>query len=415
MHTDCTKSRRVSRRDSVQDKLDRQIGQTSWKQEDIVVVRQTEQISGTGRKTGREACEMPCDRPDDAFFEKVTDAVRTSRKEAQEILVHSMLQAYWRIGALVTQAVRQNPGQEEAVLEEVSRALAREFGSEICKGIGKENGRGFSVPSLRMMKRLHESFPDHEKLNPQLSWSHYLLLMDVEDARARQWYLERAASCSWTVTQLELNIAGNLYGRYPEEGPEDMNDAVRDADANVDEDGLVATGWLPEPCLWEFWGLGEHPILSAKTLEDALLDTLWEKLQHFQTQERQFFALAARKKPERFQEEEFMPDMVLYHTKIRCHVLVTLKLEGFVQEDMAQMARYAALHDRLHKLQWEKPAMGIVLSSTDNGCRARYWVPNDLADLFGEKYGREFPTEEELQLVVQTRRRLWNMYVKQGT
>lgn len=397
------------------DKLDGQLGQTSWKQEDTAVVRQTEQISGTGRKTGREPCEKPCDRPDDAFFEKVTNLLRTSRKVAQEVLVHSMLQAYWRIGALVAQAVRQTPGQEEAVLEEVSRALAREFGRVIGSERGKENGSGFSVPSLRMMQRLHELFPDPEQLSPQLSWSHYLLLMDVEDARARQWYFARTVSCSWTITQLERQIAGNLYGRYLEEGPEGMNDAATDADADAEEDGLLSNGWLPEPCLWEFWGLGEHPILSAKTLEDALLDALWEKLQHFQPQERQLFALAARKKPERFQEEKFMPDMVLYHTKIRCHVLVTLKLKGFVQEDMTQMARYAALHDRLHKLQWEKPAMGIVLASTDNGCRARYWVPNDLEDLFVEKYGSEFPTEDALQHVLQTRRKLWNMYRKQGT
>lgn len=362
--------------------------------------RQTKRIS---RKTGREACEMP----DDAFFGKVANAMRTSRKVAQETLLHSMLQAYWRIGALVSRTVRQNPGQEEAVLEEVSRALAGEFAST--------SGRGFSVPFLRMMQRLHKLFPDPEKLSAQLSWSHYLILMDVEDARARQWYLEKAVSCSWSVTQLERNIAENLYDRFHEEGPESMNDAATDADADAEEDGLLSNGWLPEPCLWEFWGLGEHPILSAKTLEDALLDALWEKLQHFQPQERQLFALAARKKPERFQEEKFMPDMVLYHTKIRCHVLVTLKLKGFVQEDMTQMARYAALHDRLHKLQWEKPAMGIVLASTDNGCRARYWVPNDLEDLFVEKYGSEFPTEDALQHVLQTRRKLWNMYRKQGT
>ena len=368
------------------------------------MVRQTEHISGqTGRKTGREALDRPCERPDDAFFEKVAKAVRSSRKVAQEVLVHSMLQAYWRIGALATQAVRENPGQEEAVLEEVSCALVRESGS------------GFSVPALRMMQRLHELFPDPERLCPQLSWAHYLILMDVEDARARQWYLERAHSRSWTVTHLEQNIAGNLYERIHEEGPEGMNDAVTDADANEEEDNLLSNGWLPEPCLWEFLGLGEHPILSAKTLEDALLDALWEKVQHFQPQGRQLFALAARKKPVNFQGEEFTPDMVLYHTKIRCHVLVTLKLERLVQEDMAQMARYAALHDRLHRIEWENPAMGLVLSSTDNGCRARYWVPNDLEDVFSEKYGREFPTEDELQLVLQTRRKLWNMYGKQRT
>ena len=125
--------------------------------------RQTKRIS---RKTGREACEMP----DDAFFGKVANAMRTSRKVAQETLLHSMLQAYWRIGALVSRTVRQNPGQEEAVLEEVSRALAGEFAST--------SGRGFSVPFLRMMQRLHKLFPDPEKLSAQLSWSHYLILMD---------------------------------------------------------------------------------------------------------------------------------------------------------------------------------------------------------------------------------------------
>ena len=337
--------------------------------------RQTKRIS---RKTGREACE----RPDDAFFGKVANAMRTSRKVAQETLLHSMLQAYWRIGALVSRTVRQNPGQEEAVLEEVSRALAGEFAST--------SGRGFSVPFLRMMQRLYKLFPDPEKLSPKLSLSHYLILMDVKDAKARQWYLEKTVSRSWTITQLERHIGGNLYGRILEYGPEGIRDAMTDADAGPEEDGLLSCEWLPDLCLWEFLGLGEHPILSAQTLEDALLDALWEMLQLFQPQERQLFALAARKKPERFQGEVFTPDMVLYHTNIRCHVLVTLKLEEPAPQDIAQMAKYAALHDNLHRVEWEKPAIGIVLASTGNGSWARYWVPNRLKDLFTEKYGREF-------------------------
>ena len=399
-----TKSHRVSRKDVCRtnwtDNLEGQIGRTSWKQEDIAVDRQTKRIS---RKTGREAC----DRPDDAFLEKVANAMRTSRKVAQETLLHSMLQAYWRIGALVSRTVRQNPGQEEAVLEEVSRALAGEFASM--------SGRGFSVPFLRIMQRLHKLFPDPEKLSPKLSLSHYLILMDVKDAKARQWYLEKAVSRSWTITQLERHIGGNLYGRILEYGPEGIRDAMTDADAGPEEDGLLSCEWLPDLCLWEFLGLGEHPILSAQTLEDTLLDALWEMLQHFQPQERQLFALAARKKPERFQGEVFTPDMVLYHTNIRCHVLVTLKLEEPAPQDIAQMEKYAALHDNLHRVEWEKPAVGIVLAFTGNGSWARYWVPNSLKDLFAEKYGREFPTEEALQQVLQTRRKLWDIYMKQRT
>ena len=349
-------------------------------------------------KTSALTKTKACDKPGEALFMDAMNLARGSRKMAQSIVTHSMLQAYWRIGALVSEEERKPPGQGDALLREHSRTLVKEL------------GRTFSVYGLRMMQRLHELFPDPDKLSPSLSWSHYLLLMNVEKEEARQWYLEKAISLSWTVGQLERHISEDLYERVQKHGPEIIEDSSTDTDATFLGE-LGPCGWLPEPCILEFLELWEHPLLQAKDLEDALLNALWEYVQNFKSEGRQLFALAGKKMPICIQGEEFMPHMVLYHMNLRCHVLVTLKLdEPAQQEDIAQMEKYIALYDSAHRLQDENPAFGIVLACMKGRSSARYSVSKGFQHTFAERYGKELPTTRELQQLLETIRGWWETY-----
>ena len=159
--------------------------------------------------------------------------------------------------------------------------------------------------------------------------------------------------------------------------------------------------YIKDPYFLEFIGLDEYPALRESTLEIALIDNL----QHFLLELGRGFCFVARQKRMRYEDEDFYIDLVFYHSILKCHVLIDLKIGKLTHQDVGQMDSYIRMFDDLYKNEDDNPTIGLILCSQKNEAIARYSVLNDAKQIFASKYKLTLPSPEELQKEIEKGRK----------
>ena len=229
--------------------------------------------------------------PYEDIYSEIKEALLLSRNQAYSAVNFAMVQAYWQIGRIIVEHeqngnVRAYYGK--AVLQELSSRLTKDF------------GKGFSVRTLQQMKKFYVVFPNTNALRSQLTWTHYRLLLSVENEQARQWYMDEAIASAWSSRQLERQISTLYYERLlasREQAP------VR-AEAVELTAPLAAENFIKDPYVLEFLDLKDYPSLRESDLEQALID----KLQEFLLELGRGFCFVARQKLMRYEDEDFYLD-----------------------------------------------------------------------------------------------------------
>lgn len=147
--------------------------------------------------------------------------------------------------------------------------------------------------------------------------------------------------------------------------------------------------------------MDEYPALRESTLEIALIDNL----QHFLLELGRGFCFVARQKRMRYEDEDFYIDLVFYHSILKCHVLIDLKIGKLTHQDVGQMDSYIRMFDDLYKNEDDNPTIGLILCSQKNEAIARYSVLNDAKQIFASKYKLTLPSPEELQKEIEKGRK----------
>ncbi len=164
---------------------------------------------------------------------------------------------------------------------------------------------------------------------------------------------------------------------------------------------------IKEPYVLEFLDLPESPLLVESTLETALL----AKLQDFLLELGQGFAFIGRQKRLTLDGDHFYPDLVFYHIKLRCYVIIELKVNKLTHGDLGQMLMYVHYYDREVKSTEENPTIGLILCTDKNEAVVRYVLDEEARQIFTSRYCMHLPSEEELQ--AELRRELDTLH--QGT
>lgn len=261
----------------------------------------------------------------------------------------------------------------------------------------KDFGKGFSVRTLQQMKKFYVMFPNTNALRSQLTWTHYRLLLSVENEQARQWYMDETIASAWSSRQLERQISTLYYERLfasREQAP------VR-AEAVELMAPLAAENFIKDPYVLEFLDLKDYPSLRESDLEQALID----KLQEFLLELGRGFCFVARQKLMRYEDEDFYLDLVFYHSILKCHVLIDLKIGKLTHGDIGQMDSYIRMFDALYKNEDDNPTIGIILCSQKNEAIVKYSVLNDAQQVFASRYRFALPTAEELQREIEAERK----------
>ena len=322
------------------------------------------------------------------LYNEIKEALLSSRQQAYSAVNFAMVKAYWQIGKIIVEHENNGGfqlGNRVPEFETLATRLSAEF------------GKGFSVRTLQQMRKFYLCFPDANALRSRLTWTHYRLLLQVENEEARNWYMNEAVESGWSSRQLDRQISSLYYERLL---------ASRDkAPVKAEADELIAKvepeDFIKDPYVLEFLDLKNYPALHESDLEQALID----KLQEFLLELGRGFCFVARQKMMRYEDEDFYLDLVFYHSILKCHVLIDLKIGKLTHGDIGQMDSYIRMFDALYKNPDDNPTIGIILCSQKNEAIVKYSVLNDGKQICASKYKLELPTAEELQKELEAERK----------
>ena len=322
------------------------------------------------------------------IYSEIKETLLRSRSQAYSAVNFAMVQAYWQIGRIIVEHEQNGSLRAEygkAVLQNVSERLQEEF------------GKGFDVRNLRNMRNFFITFPIRNALRSELTWTHYRALLRVEDDAARNWYMEECIRSGWSSRQLERQISTLYYDRLL--ASRDKSPVMAEADELLKP--LAAENFIKDPYVLDFLDLKNYPALRESDLEQALID----KLQEFLLELGRGFCFIARQKLMRYEDEDFYLDLVFYHSILKCHVLIDLKIGKLTHGDVGQMDSYIRMFDALYKNEDDNPTIGIILCSQKNEAIVKYSVLNDAKQVFASKYRLTLPAAEELQREMEEERR----------
>lgn len=164
---------------------------------------------------------------------------------------------------------------------------------------------------------------------------------------------------------------------------------------------MAPESFIKDPYVLEFIDLKNYPALRESDLEQALID----ELQTFLLELGRGFCFVARQKLMRYDDEDFYVDLVFYHSILKCHVLIDLKLGKLTHGDVGQMDSYMRMFDDLYKNDDDNPTIGLLLCSEKNEAVAKYSVLNDKTNMFASKYQLTLPTAQELERQIEKERK----------
>ena len=321
----------------------------------------------------------------DGLYADIRSILSVARQRAYSAVNFTMVESYWLIGQTIVEheqhgEVRADYGK--GVLKELAAKLSVEF------------GKGFDESNLRYMRLFYRCFPIRDTLRHELTWSHYRRLISVEDERARQWYMNEAADGVWSTRQMDRQISTLYYERLL--ASKDKAAVVAEAKDKMKE--VKPEQFIHDPFVLEFLNLKDYPALRESDIEQALID----HLQQFLLELGRGFCFVARQKRMRYDDEDFYVDLVFYHSILKCHVLIDLKLGKLTHEDVGQMDSYIRMFDALYRNEDDNPTLGIILCSQKSEAIVKYSVLNEGKQIFASRYKLYLPTEEEFQQMLES-------------
>ena len=324
---------------------------------------------------------------DTNIYQTIRETVLTAKNKVFTAVNFAMVEAYWNIGKQIAQAQGERSEYGKQLLKYLSEQLTIEFGA------------GFDVRNLQNMRQFYLAFPIANTLCSQLSWSHYRLLMRIEDQSRRDFYLQECAESGWSVRQLERQINSFFYERLLATQA-DQRKSVK-GEIQTLEPKTEPSYILKDPYILEFLNLKQNNAYYEKDLEQGLLDNL----QEFLLELGKGFSFVARQKRITIDGDHYYIDLVFYNYILKCFVLIDLKTTKLSYQDIGQIDFYVRYFEEQIKAPEDNPTIGIVLCSDKNDAMVKYSVLSENDRLFASKYMLYLPTEEELKEELQRERR----------
>ncbi|MBR5006057.1 MAG: DUF1016 family protein [Clostridia bacterium] len=324
----------------------------------------------------------------------IIDSARSAAYQAVNI---ALVRRNWLIGYRIAE-------------EELKGERRENYGAEIIKKLSKklteEYGKGFDFSSLYKFVRFYKAFPQildsaSPKSAPLLSWTHYRVLLQVEDAVARDWYEKEATKEAWSVRTLQRNISSQYYYRLlKSQVKEPVEKEMKTKTADYQSDTLE---FIKNPVIAEFLGMQEDNSFTETDLEKSVITNL----QRFMMELGKGYAFVNRQQRIHTEKEDYFIDLVFYNYILKCFVLIDLKTSKITHQDVGQMDMYIRMYDELKRNEGDNPTIGIILCSDTDEDIARFSILHGNEQLFASKYKLYLPTEEELRTEIEMQKAMF--------
>ena len=324
----------------------------------------------------------------ESFYNKVKELLKQARTTVVQSVNKTMVITYFEIGKMIIR--EEQKGKERA-------KYGQQLTGELSRRLSKEFGKGFSVTNIQQMRNFYLIYQKQQTLSVKfnLSWSHYLKLMRIDDINERNFYEIESYKNNWSLRELQRQYDSALYTRLA---------LSRDKKkvTELSEKGLILEkpkDAIKDPYILEFIGLPEQATYSESELEQKLID----KLEHFLLELGTGFTFVARQKRITFEEKHFKIDLVFYNRILKCFVLIDLKIGELKHQDIGQIQMYVNYYDREIKLNDENKTIGIILCQNKTESVVQYTLPENNEQIFASKYQTVLPSKEDLKQLIENK------------
>jgi predicted nuclease of restriction endonuclease-like (RecB) superfamily len=286
------------------------------------------------------------------WFKDLKERIRSAQQRAVLAVNSEMLALYWQIGRDILE--RQSAqGWGAKVVDRLAADLRREF----------PEMKGFSRANLLYMRALAEAWPDGafvQQLVGQIPWGHNItLLTKVKDGAEREWYARAAIENGWSRAVLVHQIESRLFHRQGKA----VTNFAKQLPALQSE---LAEQTLKDPYLFDFLGIGKEA--HERDIENALV----EHITRFLLELGAGFAYVGRQVHLEIGGEDFYLDLLFYHLKLRCYIVIELKAVAFKPEYAGKLNFYLSAVDAMMKHESDNPSIGLILCKDKNRLVAEY-------------------------------------------
>ena len=291
-----------------------------------------------------------------------------------------MLDTYWKIGKNIVEFEQKGE-------------LKAEYGKKLLINLSKDlsikYGKGFSRSNLQYMRLFYLHYPIRQTVSGKLSWSHYVELLSINDDLERKFYQKQAEIENWTVRELKRQMKTGLFHRIAlSKDKNKILELAQKGQIIQSEQDLIKN-----PYVFEFLGLPEKELYKESDLENAIITNL----QSFLLELGKGFAFIGRQQRITLNNRHYRVDLVFYHTKLKCYVLIDLKIGKVEYEHIGQMKLYLGYYEKEINDEMDNQPIGIILSEQKDDIMVEYAMLNDTSKLLVSKYQLYLPDKEELK------------------
>lgn len=320
------------------------------------------------------------------IYKEIRGLLKSARENIVSTINSTMAKTYFLIGKKIVE--EEQNGEERA-----------EYGEELVKNLSlkltKEFGKGFSKTNLKQMKSFYIAYRKGQTLSDQfrLSWSHYLILMRMENLDERNFYEIEAIENNWSLRELRRQIDSALYERLVLSRDKEKVKSLALKGQIIEKPEDI----VKDPYILEFLGLDERSNYSENELETAIINNL----EKFIMELGKGFLFQGRQVRFTFDEEHYFVDLVFYNRLLKCFVLIDLKIGKLKHQDLGQMQMYVNYYDRYVKLDDENKTIGIIICRDKNDTLVKMTLPEDNQQIFASRYMTVLPSKEEFKKIVE--------------
>jgi predicted nuclease of restriction endonuclease-like (RecB) superfamily len=324
-----------------------------------------------------------------SFLTEVADMLKTARLQAVLAANKEMIHLYWQIGKMILNHQYQN-GWGAKIIDQLAKDLRMQI----------PDIKGFSVRNLKYMRSFAEAYSDFaivETVSAKLSWSHHILLLDkFDDPKLRYWYMLKSIEQGWShrilIHQIELkahNHIGNIQNNFPQTLPSFTSD--------------LAKQMFKDEYVFDFISITD----AANEL--SLERSLTQNITHLLLALGKGFAFIGRQQHLKVGAQDFYIDMLFYHVKLHCYIVIELKTDIFKPEYAGKLNFYLSAVDSLLKNKDDNPSIGLLLCKSKDDLVVEFALRDvskpmgvatyQLTDELPENLKSALPSKEELDAI----------------
>jgi predicted nuclease of restriction endonuclease-like (RecB) superfamily len=347
------------------------------------------------------------------LFKNIKTLVEQSKQELYVIANTTLTETYFHIGRLIVEYEQQ--GSNRA-------AYAKETLINLSAKLSTALGKGFSVDNLENMRKFYvvykedylkyinkdqiseavprklknslksEAVPRKLSLSPfKLSWTHYVMLLKIENNIERKFYTIEATNENWSTRELQRQYESALFERLALSRDKTKVKELSKKGHVIEKPSDA----IKDPYILEFLDLQEQDFYSESDLEKAIIN----KLEHFLLELGKGFLFVDRQKRIKMDGDDYKIDLVFYHRVLRCFVLIDLKIGTLQHKDLGQMQMYVNYYDEEIKAAEENKTIGIILCKNKKESTIKYTLGKGNKQIFASKYKMFFPEKQILKLI----------------